>query len=215
MAGDHVEEDLNFKKQLSNFIKALIAIAPSRNYITQFLYLIRMNRSIDYRILEDAYPDIVKDDYVREALARVFGISFTDKVSLNPEGYGWSLTSFIEFIFKLFENPEFRAKVSALLKDEFPEGIPNLAKEWVEVRLDGLRSEPTYGEQSIKVLKEIARIGRVRPEDLEKKLGMNKGLILQCLSLIELYKLAAKDYDGSYKLSELLRKHQEVLEEFS
>lgn len=215
MAGDHVEEDLNFKKQLSNFIKALIAIAPSRNYITQFLYLIRMNHSIDYKILEDAYPDIVRDDYVREALARVFGISFTDKVSLIREGYGWSLTSFIEFIFKLFENPEFKAKVSALLKDEFPEGIPNLAKEWVEVRLDGLRSEPTYGEQSIKVLKEIARIGRARLEDLEKKLGMNKGLILQCLSLIELYKLAAKDYDGSYKLSELLRKYQEVLEEFS
>jgi len=201
-----------FKNQLSNLIYALIAISPSRNYITQFLYLIKMNGSIDYRVLEDAYPDIVKDEYVREAFAKIFGISFADKVSLNTNGYGYFLTNFIDEIFKLFEDAEFRAKVSSILKDEFPEGVPNMAREWLEVRIEGLQSEPNYGENSLKVLKEIVKIGRLKIEDLEKRLGLSRGYLLQCLELLELYKLVEKDYDGSYRPSEQVKKYREVLE---
>ena len=211
MAEDRMREE--FRRQLFNFINALIAISPSRNYVTQFLYVIRMNGSIDYRILEDAYPDIVKDDYVREAFARIFGIYFADKVSLDMNGYGWFLTNFIEHILKLFESSEFRAKIYTLLKDEFPEGIPNLAREWLEARLRGLRSEPNYGESSIRVLREIVKIERMKLEELEKKLGLGRGRLLQCLDLLNLYKLIEKDYDGSFKPSELLRKYREILEE--
>jgi len=204
----------DFKKQLLNFVNALIAISPSRNYVTQFLYLIRTNGSVDYRIVEEAYPDIVKNDYTREAFAKIFGINFTDKISLNTGGYGYHLTNFIAEAFKLFEDPEFRAKVSSVLKDEFPEGIPNLAKEWLEVRLEGLKSEPNYGQNSIKTLKEIIKIGRLKTEDLERKLNLSRGYLLQCLNLLELYRLVEKDYGGSYKPSELVRKYQEVLERF-
>ena len=202
----------DFKKQLLNFVNALIAISPSRNYVTQFLYLIRTNGSIDYRIVEEAYPDIVRDDYTREAFAKIFGISFTDKVSLNTGGYGYHLTDFISEAFKLFEDPESRAKVSSILKDEFPEGIPNLAKEWLEVRLEGLKSEPNYGQNSVRVLKDIVKIGRLKPGELEKRLNLGRGYLLQCLNLLELYRLVEKDYDGSYKPSESVRKYQEVLE---
>jgi len=50
-------------KHLSNLVNALIALAPSRNYITQFLYLIKINEGekqfgevegISFRILENA-----------------------------------------------------------------------------------------------------------------------------------------------------------------
>ena len=202
----------DFKKQLLNFVNALIAISPSRNYVTQFLYLIRTNGNVDYRIVEEAYPDIVRDDYTREAFAKIFGISFTDKVSLNTGGYGYHLTDFISEAFKLFEDPESRAKVSSILKDEFPEGIPNLAKEWLEVRLEGLKSEPNYGQNSVRVLKDIVKIGRLKPGELEKRLNLGRGYLLQCLNLLELYRLVEKDYDGSYKPSESVRKYQEVLE---
>jgi len=202
----------DFKKQLLNFVKALIALSPSRNYVTQFLYLIRTNGSVDYRIVEEAYPDIVRDDYTREAFAKIFGIRFTDKISLNTDGYGYHLTDFISETFKLFEDSEFRAKVSSILKDEFPEGISSLAREWLEVRLEGLQSEPNYGQNSIKTLKEIVKIGRLKAEDLERKLNLSRGYLLQCLNLLELYRLVEKDYDGSYKPSESVRKYQEVLE---
>ncbi len=189
--------DKSFLNQLLNFVTALINLAPSRNYITQFLYVIKMNRSVDYRVLEEAFPDIVKDEYTREAFAKAFGVSFGEKVTLNEKGYGKFLTDFIDQIFQLFEDAEFRTRINALLKDEYPEGIPNLAKEWLEVRVRGLALEPTYGNDAIKVLKEILRLGRAKPEDLEKVLNLSRGTIIQCLELLDLYKLVIKDYDGS------------------
>ena len=201
-----------FSKQLSNFVNALMHLAPSRNYITQFLYIVKMNGSVDYRILEEAYADIVKDERTREAFAKAFGISFTDKVSLESEKYGWFLTEFIGKVLKLFEDPEFRSKVGALLRDEYPQGIPNLAEEWLDVRVKGLSSEPTYGESAIKVLKEIMRVGRAKMEELEKALGLGRGVLIECLRLLDLYKLVAKDYDGSYKPADDLRKYPGVVE---
>ena len=205
--------EVNFKSQLLNFVNALIALAPSRNYITQFLYIIRMNGSVDYKILEDAYPDIMKDEYTRESFAKAFGISFTDKVSLEHGKYGWVLTDFISKILQLFEDSTFRSKVGAMLKDEYPQGIPNLAEEWLEVRLKGLSSEPTYGEVAVKVLRELVKLGRAKIEELERTLNISRGHLIESLKLLELYKLVIKDYDGSYKPTESLRKYTGVLEE--
>ena len=163
-------------------------------------------------MLEDAYPDIVKDEYYREAFAKAFGVSFGEKVSLDSRGYGWFLTDFIERVFQLFENPEFRAKVNTLLRDEYPQGIPNLAEEWLDVRLRGLSSEPSYGKDAVRVLKEILRLGRAKAEDLERLLGLSRGNIIQCLNLLDLYKLVTKDFDGSYKPAEDLKKYPRILE---
>jgi hypothetical protein len=73
----------DFSRQLSNFVNALIALAPSRNYIVQFLYLIKKNGSMAYRILEEAYPELMKDEYMREAIAKAFGVVFKENVSLD------------------------------------------------------------------------------------------------------------------------------------
>ncbi len=210
MAKGGVNEE--FIKHLSNFVRALIAIAPSRNYITQFLYVVKMNGSVNYQILEDAYPEIMKDDYVRDAFAKIFGVSFGEKVSLESRGYGYHLTGFIDEVFKLFESSEFRAKVSALLKDEFPEGVPNLVEEWLEVRIRGALSDPNYGRNAIRILKEIAKVGRLKVEDIERRLELERGVIYQCLSLLDIYKLVRKEYDGSYVLCEELRRYLRVLE---
>lgn len=108
MTGERdVGED--FSRQLSNLVNALMHLAPSRNYVTQFLYIVKINGSVDYRILEEAYADIVKDEYTREAFAKAFGVSFTDRISLDSGKYGWFLTEFIDKLFLLFEDPEFRS----------------------------------------------------------------------------------------------------------
>jgi len=208
---DGVED---FSKQLSNLVTALVNLAPSRNYVTQFLYVIKMNGGINYSVLEISYPDIVKDEYYREAFAKVFGVSFGERVSLDSNGYGWILTGFIERVFQLFDDSEFRAKVNAVLKDDYPEGIPNLAEEWLDVRLKGLSSEPTYGKDAIRILKEVLRMGHAKTEDLEGMLGLSRGKLIQCLNLLSLYKLVVKDFDGSYKPDETLKKYPEILEGF-
>jgi hypothetical protein len=211
MAGNEaVSEDFN--KQLLNLVNSLIAIAPSRNLITQFLYVLRMNGSVDYGILEDAYPNIVKNEYIRENISKAFGVSFTDKITLEHGKYGYFLTDFIEKVFQLFENSEFRSKIGNLLRDEYEEGIPNLAREWLEVRLKGLSSDPTYGSNALRVLKEIMRVGRTKTEELEKTLNVERGTLIQCLSLLDLYKVINKDYNGSYRPSEFLKRYADVLE---
>lgn len=198
------------KKQLSNFIEALMALAPSRNYVTQFLYLVKINGSIDYRILEEAYPDIVKDEHVRDAFAKAFGISFKDKIYLEPGKYGDFLAGFIDKVLRLFEDPEFLSKASSLLKEEYPQGIPNLAQEWLEVRLEGLSSQ-AYGGSAIKVLKEIVRVGRAKTEELERSLGMCRGDVIEAVNLLKLYGLVKEDPYG-FVPSEDLRKYQKLLE---
>jgi hypothetical protein len=209
LAGEHVEKEI--AKQLSNFVNALIALAPSRNYVTQLLYLIKINNTIDYRILEDAYPDVVKDEYVRESFAKAFGVSFKDKVSLEPGKYGEFLIDFVGRTLQLFEDAEFRSKVSSLLKDEYPQGIPNLAQEWLEVRLKGLSSEPTYGKLALKVLREIVRVGRAKTEELEKSLNMGRGDVIEVTNLLKLYGLIKEDPYG-FIPSESLRKYPQLLE---
>lgn len=154
----------------------------------------------------------MKDEHTRESLAKAFGVSFTDKISLDSGKYGWFLTEFIGKIFELFESPEFRSKVGALLKDEYPQGIPNLAEEWLDARLKGLSSEPTYGGTAVKVLKEVVRVGRAKTEELERSLNVSRGTLIECLNLLDIYKLVTKDFDGSYKPAEALRKYPRVLE---
>jgi hypothetical protein len=203
----------DFSKQIANFVSALIALAPSRNYVVQFLYLIKKNGSMDYRVLEEAYPELMKDEYMREAVAKAFGVVFKEKVSLDATGYGSALVEFVDKVLTLFEDSAFRSKVNALLKGEYPSGVPNLVEEWVDVRLKGLMSEPTYGKLSVKVLKEVLRIGRVKKEELAKTLAVrDEGALVEALHLLDLYKLALKDYDGSYRPSDDVRKYSRLLE---
>jgi hypothetical protein len=206
---EHLE--VKVRKQLSNFVNALIALAPSRNYVTQFLYLVKINGSIDYRILEEAYPDIVKDEYVRDSFAKAFGISFKDKVYLESGKFGDFLVGFIDRVLQLFEDPEFRSKINSLLKEEYPQGVPNLAQEWLEVRLKGLSSEPTYGKIAIKVLREMVRVQRAKMEELEKSLSMSRGEVIEATNLLKLYGLVKEDPYG-FTPSESLRKYPQVLE---
>jgi len=203
--------EIEVKKQLLNFVNALIALAPSRNYVTQLLHLVKVNGSIDYRILEEAYPDIVKNENIRDSFAKAFGISFKEKVHLEPGKFGEHLFDFIDKVFQLFEDSEFRSKIGSLLKDEYPEGIPNLAREWLEVRLKGLSSVPNYGKVAIRVLKEIVRAGRVEIEKLEKGLGMSRGELIEATNLLKLYGLLKEDFYGFVPI-ESIKKYPQLLE---
>ncbi|RLE62344.1 MAG: hypothetical protein DRJ47_10815, partial [Thermoprotei archaeon] len=76
----------------------------------------------------------------------------------------------------------------------------------------GLSSELTYGRMAVNVLKEIVRVERMKPEELERKLNISMGTIIESLNLLSLYGLVTKDYDGSYRPSEYLRRYRSVLE---
>jgi len=204
-------------KHLSNLVNALIALAPSRNYITQFLYLIRINyageaRGISFRILENAYPEIVKDDQTREKISKVFGVNFKEKVTLADKGFGDNLTNFLSIVLTFFANDKLRKELSSLLKDEFPQGVPDLLEEWVSVRLRGLSSEPTLGGIAIRALKELVKRGGATVEDLEKALGVEEWDLADALTLCRLYGLVRVDSRGYYVSDDSLKKYSYLLE---
>ncbi len=200
-----------FKEHLANMIRAFMAISPSRNYITQFLYLIKESGGIEYATLESGYKELLNDE-VRENIAKAFGIAFDEKVYLE-DGYGRKLTEFIDKIFELFEDEEFRKNLEVLLKDEFPEGIPNLRKEWIEVKLQGLRNDQNYGETAVAILKELTKFTRMKADELEKKLNKSKSKILSSLELLKIYGLVSVEYDGSYRIpSDIVNKYKDILE---
>jgi len=208
-------------KHLSNLVNALIALAPSRNYITQFLYLIKINederyagetKGISFRILENAYPEIVKDDQTREKISKVFGVNFKEKVTLADKGFSDYLTNFLSIVLTFFANDELRRELSSLLKDEFPQGVPDLLEEWVSVRLKGLSSEPTLGGIAVRALKELVKRGGTRLEDLEKALGEERWDLVDALTLCRLYGLVRVDHSGYYYASDPLKKYSHLLE---
>ena len=208
-------------KHLSNLVNALIALAPSRNYVTQFLYLIKINEGekqfgevegISFRILENAYPEIVKDDQTREKISKVFGVNFKEKVTLADKGFGDNLTNFLFIVLTFFADDEFRRELSSLLKDEFPQGVPDLLEEWVSVRLRGLSSEPTLGGIAVRALKELVKRGGARLEDLEKALSEKRWDLVDALTLCRLYGLVRVDYGGYYYASDSLKKYSHLLE---
>lgn len=218
MAGD-VNRDL--RRHLANLVSALIALSPSRNLVTQFLYFAGANKGgVDYRVFEEAYPEIVKDGGVRESFGGAFGVlfgghaAFEGKIALEQNKYGWRIFEFVDgFLLKAFGDPEFRSALSSLLAEEFPGGVPDLAREWVEVRVRGLSSEPTYGGKALAVLREIVGSKKVKFEDLERKLGFERGELLECLGLIELYGLVKKDaVTKSYEPADALKSYPDVLE---
>jgi hypothetical protein len=207
-------------KHLANLVNALIALAPSRNYITQFLYLIKINEGekrfgevegISFRILENAYPEIVKDDQTREKISKVFGVNFKEKVTLADKGFGEYLTDFLSTVLTFFADDELRRELSSLLKDEFPQGVPDLLEEWVSVRLRGLSSEPTLGGIAIRALKELVKRGSATVEDLKKALGVEEWDLVDALTLCRLYGLVRVDYRGYYA-SDSLKKYSHLLE---
>ena len=204
-------------KHLSNLVNALIALAPSRNYITQFLYLIRINyageaKGISFRILENAYPEIVKDDQTREKISKVFGVNFKEKVTLADKGFGDNLTNFLSIVLTFFANDKLRKELSSLLKDEFPQGVPDLLEEWVSVRLKGLSSEPTLGGIAIRALKELVKRGSATVEDLKKALSVEEWDLVDALTLCRLYGLVRFDSRGYYVSDDSLKKYSYLLE---
>lgn len=214
-----------FGDHLNNLVNALIALAPSRNYITQFLYVIHMmNGEIEFPTLYDAYPELMKDKECREKLAKIFGISFGEKVSLAYDGYGRHVSELIDKIFKKFEDREFRESLNSLLQDIRTESLPNLQEEWVKLKLEGVLDEPTYGINAMRVLKTIAEGKYPDVSDLDKE-GIEENDVRRIVELLkDKYRLIeegsgwVEELNTSkegYKLSEELEKYSKLLKELT
>lgn len=204
--------EINVKEHLNNLIEAVIALSPSRNYITQFFVVSPM----DYPTLYDAYPEILKDEEMRKVLVQAFSMSMGQNIEIRG-GLGYDLVNFINSIFSKLENEEIRSALDEFLKDVRKESIPNLRREWIELRLKGVVMEPTYGRDSLRILKLLAETKepfeyRCDLEDLISKTGIDEArmrrigdLLMAKFRLIEKDDRAGKEgYSIPYSMRALL-----------
>jgi hypothetical protein len=146
------EEDM--KEHLDNLINAIYALSPTRNYVLQFLELLPR----DYPKMMDAYPNLFKDEEVRDRLKDVFGITISEDVEVG-HGLGRKLNGLSNDIrstfFDTYEWEEFQKNLSEYLDRD----LPNVIDELWEQRIMMAMSEPTYGKDCANILKTMKKEG--------------------------------------------------------
>jgi hypothetical protein len=202
--------ELNVREHLNNLIEALIALSPSRNYITQFLMMLPQ----DYPTMYDAYHEILGDEKTRSILTQVFGISLGPTIDTGY-GYGNLIREFINRIFSMLEDEKIRNTLNEFLKDVRKEPIPDLRKEWAELRLKGISMEPTYGRDSLQVFRLLAETKepyeyRCDLSVMISKTGINEARMRRIIDLMSRYRLIEKDERGGkegYRICSEIQKY--------
>lgn len=189
-----MSSEVDIREHLNNLIEVLIALSPSRNYITQFIIMLPQ----DYPTLYDAYPEILKDEKIRNTLAQSFGVSLGSTISVSG-GLGNEIRGFITRIFSIFEDENIRKQLDEFLKDIRTDPVPNLKEEWIELKIKGVSMEPTYGNDALRLLKLLAEIKepiafRCDLSELVSKTGIDEVRIRRIMEfLITKFQLVAKD----------------------
>lgn len=153
---------------------------------------------MDYPTLYDAYPEILKDEEMRKVLVQAFNVSMEADINIRG-GLGYDLVNFINSMFSRLENEEIRNGLNEFLKDVRSEPIPNLRREWVELRLKGATMEPSYGQDALRMLKLLAETKepyeyRCDLEELLSKTGIDEARMRRIVDLLMAkFRLIEKD----------------------
>lgn len=84
--------------------------------------------------------------------------------------------------------------MNEFLKDIREEPVPNLRREWAELRLKGVSMEPSYGKDALKVFKLLAETkepGQYRCDfsDIVSKTGIDEAAMRRILDLLVRFRL--------------------------
>lgn len=215
-----VVSEVNVKEELLKLINALAAVTPSRNYVALYITMMPM----DYPSTYDMFPEFLSTPELRESLGQIIGIAYAANVDVirGGEQFAYNFKNFLERIFSFFENSGIRQKISALtgISDDT---IPNPRKEWVEVRLKGIKSIPEQGCYAMRILRLI--LESLEPaegwrsfSDLVRLLELTESDVRKIINLISKYRLIARDDRGGkegYRLADDLNRYRESLRQIA
>lgn len=139
------------KKHLNNIINALIALCPTRNYISQFLMVLPE----EYATMYDSFPEFLSDPQFRSQLQTILGLTIGPKIQYSSNSFAEKLVNIIEFTFKTFENQAWLQEWNEFLKEVRDDKVPNVVEEWVSVKIQLAIKDPIYGKLSFMILKQI------------------------------------------------------------
>lgn len=132
---------MELKEHLTNLVKSLTNLSPSRNIIPQFILMLPR----DYATIERSFPEFSSSN-IREVL-EILGCEFGDEVR-RVSGFSEQLYIQIHKIFDWLDNEDVRANLSRIVKTS----MPNPYAEWAELVLKKFLREPD-GDKIIEFLK--------------------------------------------------------------
>jgi hypothetical protein len=192
-------------KTLREYMLGLLALLPSRNYVSQILRLLYETGGIDIDSFKQMFRGVI-DDYVDELLRRL-GVYVDGKmVRLKYMSIGWVMASIYDELFNLFRDEGFRKRISEGSGLE----ITDFFEEWLYVKLSTVFADPAHGDNAKIVMRQLVRRTSITVQELVDR-GLNIGEayvvgdILKYLGIVE-------HIDGIIRLTPLIIDNREVLE---
>ncbi len=148
---DHVLSIDELKKHLNNLINALIALCPTRNYISQFLMFLPE----DYALMYDSFPEFLSDKVFRGQLQTLLGLSLGPRIQYLPSSFAKRLVQILEFTFEMLNDEKRLKEWNNFLGDVRSEKIPNIFREWILAKIQIAIGDPVHGKLARGILKVI------------------------------------------------------------
>lgn len=177
-------KEVSIKEHFKNLIRAIYALLPSRNMVSQLIMLLPLKEES----VEELFPEITEDIEYWEMFKAALGLrSYEGNVETSYYGYAIAnaLKDFINRVFEILSNEGNRAAISSLLG----ELIPNAEREWLEVRVKSVLENPSVSNVAKKVLMLLAENPNVNIKELPTKLKIREQDVENCLYVLSNLKL--------------------------
>jgi hypothetical protein len=206
------EEDM--KEHLNNLINAIYALSPTRNYVLQFLELLPR----DYPKTMDAYPNLFRDEEVRDRLKDVFGIAISEDVEIGY-GLGRKLNDLSDNIRNTFFDTHDWEEFQKNLSEYLGRDLPNVIDELWDQRIMMAMAEPTYGKDCANILKAMKKEGagdRLSTDIsvVMEETGLDRSTLLRIKSFLTNDVKILDRASESFILAHDLSKRETLIEEY-
>ena len=200
-----------FKEHLSHLFEAMVAISPTRNYVSQMVHLLPEER----RQMRYAYPELFERMETQEFLTEGFGLEISEEeVSTNHRGPSSDLSSLINDIMEFFDDEERRRLLSEYLDEE----IPNPRREWIDHKLKMAVSEPNYGEEIRSIFNVMRKYGdqqngyRLNTERIEELTDVEDGRIREIKRFLVSELDVLRDSNGEFRFESVIMDYPGVVD---
>jgi CRISPR/Cas system CSM-associated protein Csm2 small subunit len=172
-----------FKKHFENLINCLISIAPSRNRVTQMLFLLPQRKE-DLKELYEFFSDEKLLNYLKNLGLEEVGEKIRIKNSryINYDSFLNGVHWLVTILLRIFNNDTVRNGIKETLGIE----VPNLWEEWFKQKLRICLSEQSLGadiKRFLQIMKEKGNVLNwcVKFEEIEKELKDKSNVVRDIL----------------------------------
>lgn len=178
------QKKASIKEDLKTLIKAIYALMPSRNIVSQLIMLLPLREEN----IEELFPEAIEDIEYWDIFRTGLGLSKSYRGDIEVYSYSTLagiLKDFINRVFEVLRDERSRAAISSLLG----EIVPNMEREWLDVRVKAVLRNPAISNVAKKILMLLVETQNVNIKELSRKLNISENDVKQCIYVLRNLKL--------------------------